>query len=160
MIKYESGMNFILDNYSYIMEDDSFYVHMSGDYGTKDVDFIIKRDNKLLFVEAKTSSPIELENYINEIVIKFIDSLFIFTGIILNRNNTQSSIITNEMNKISHLKGSMQLVLIIKNAEKPHLVPIRHLLQNKLQKTIKMYSLETTIIVMNEAQSRRKNFIQ
>ncbi len=160
MIKNESGMNFILDNYSYIMEDDSFYVKMSSDYGTKDVDFIIKRENKLLFIEAKTSSPRELKDYINEIVVKFIDSLFIFTGIILNRNNTQSSIITPEMNKVSHLKGSMQLVLIIKNAEKLHLRPIRDLLQSKLRKIIKMYSLETTIIVMNEAQSRGKNFIQ
>jgi len=77
MIKYESGMNFILDNYSYVMEDDIFYKKMSSKFGTKDVDFIIKRGNKLLFIEAKTSSPKELEDYITEIVIKFIDSLFI-----------------------------------------------------------------------------------
>lgn len=160
MIKNESGMNFILDNYSYIMEDDTFYKKMSSKFKTKDVDFIIKRENKLLFVEAKTSSPRELEDYIAEVVVKFIDSLFIFTGIILNKKNTQSSIITAEMNKISHLKGSMQLVLIIKNAEKSHLRPIRDLLQSKLQKIIKMYSLESSIIVMNEAQSRGKNFIQ
>jgi len=160
MIKNESGMNFILDNYSYIMEDDIFYKKMSSKFGTKDVDFIIKRENKLLFIEAKTSSPKELEHYIYEIVIKYIDSLFIFTGIILNRKNTQSSIITPEMNKISHLKGSIQLVLIIKNIEKRHLIPIRDLLQNKLRKIIRMYSLESSVIVMNEAQSKNKNFIQ
>jgi len=134
MIKNESGMNFILDNYSYVMEDDKFYEKMSSKFGTKDVDFIIKRGNKLLFVEAKTSSPQEpkdYEDYITEIVGKFIDSLFIFTGIVLNRKNTQSSIITPEMNKVSHLKGSMQLVLIIKEAEKLHLRPIRDSLQNK-----------------------------
>jgi len=160
MIKNESGMNFILDNYSYIMEDDIFYKKMSSKFGTKDVDFIIKRGNKLLFIEAKTSSPINLEEYLDDIVIKFIDSLSIFTSVILGRKNTQSNIITEEMNKISHLKGSMQLVLIIKNADKLHLQPIRNLLEKKLRKTIKMYSLETTVIVMNEAQSRGKNFIQ
>lgn len=160
MIKYESEMNFILDNNSYIMEDDTFYEKMSSKFGTKDVDFIIKRENKLLFIEAKTSSPMNLNNYTNDIVVKFIDSLYIFTGIILNRKNTQSTIITNEMNRISHIKGSMQLVLIIKNAEKSHLIPIRDLLQKKLRKIIKMYSLETSVIVMNEAQSREKNFIQ
>ena len=160
MIKNESGMDFILDNYSYIMEDDTFYKKMSSKFGTKDVDFIIKRKNKLLFVEAKTSSPQELEDYISDIVVKFIDSLFIFTGIVLNRKNTQSTIITSEMNKISHLKGSMQLVLIIKNAEELHLRPIRDLLQSKLRKIIKMYSLEPSVIVMNETQSREKNFIQ
>lgn len=160
MIKYESGMNFILDNYSYVMEDDTFYKKMSSKFGTKDVDFIIKRGNKLLFIEAKTGSPEELEVYITEIVVKFIDSLFIFTGIILNRKNTQSSIITPEMNKLSHLKGSMQLVLIIKNAEEIHLRPIRDSLQRKLRKIIKMYSLESNVIVMNEAQSKKKNFIQ
>lgn len=160
MIKNESGMNFILDNYSYIMEDDTFYKKMSSKFGTKDVDFIIKRGNKLLFVEAKTSSPQELEDYITEIVVKFIDSLFIFTGIVLNRKNTQPSIITPEMNKVSHLKGSMQLVLIIKNAEELHLRPIRDSLQSKLRKIIKMYSLESSVIVMNETQSKKKNFIQ
>jgi len=160
MIKNESGMNFILDNYSYIMEDDIFYQKMSSKFGTKDVDFIIKRGNKLLFIEAKRSSPQELEDYITEIVVKFIDSLFIFTGIILNRKNTYSSIITQEMNKINHLKGSIQLVLIIKNADKSHLRPIRDLLQKKLRKIIQMYSLETSVIVMNEAQSRTKKFIQ
>lgn len=160
MIKNESGMNFILDNYSYVMEDDTFYRKMSSKFGTKDVDFIIKRKNKLLFVEAKTSSPQELEDYIADIVVKFIDSLFIFTGIVLNRKNTQSTIITSEMNKISHLKGSMQLVLIIKNAEELHLRPIRDSLQSKLRKIIKMYSLESSVLVMNEALSRKKNFIQ
>jgi len=160
MIKNESGMNFILDNYSYIMEDDIFYKKMSSKFGTKDVDFIIKRGNKLLFMEAKTSSPQELESYITEIVVKYIDSLFIFTGIILDRENTKSSIITQEMNKISHLKGSIQLVLIIKNAEKRHLIPIRDSLQSKLRKIIKIYSLESSVIVMNEVQSKKKNFIQ
>ncbi len=160
MIKNESDMNFILDSYSYIMEDDIFYKKMSSKFGTKDVDFIIKRKNKLLFVEAKRSSPQELKDYIAEIVVKFIDSLFIFTGIILNRKNTQSSIITQDMNKINHLKGSIQLVLIIKNAEESHLRPISYLLQKKLRKIIKMYSLETSVIVMNEALARNKRFIQ
>jgi len=160
MIKNESGMNFILDNYSYIMEDDTFYKKMSSKFGTKDVDFIIKREKKLLFVEAKTSSPQELEDYVTEIVTKFIDSLFIFTGIILKRKNTQPSIITSEMDKLSHLKGSVQLVLIIKNAEKSHLRPIRDLLQNKLRKIIQMYSLESSVIVMNESQSKIKKFVQ
>jgi hypothetical protein len=160
MIKNESGMNFILDNYSYIMEDDIFYQKMSSKFGTKDVDFIIKRGNKLLLIEAKRSSPQELENYIAEIVVKFIDSLFIFTGIILNRKNTHSSIITQEMNKLNHLKGSIQLVLIIKNADELHLRPIRDLLQKKLRKIIKMYTLEENVIVMNETLARRKKFIQ
>ncbi len=64
------------------------------------------------------------------------------------------------MNKVSNLKGSMQLVLIIKNTEKLHLRPIRDSLQSKLRKIIKMYSLESSVLVLNEAQSRKKNFIQ
>ena len=37
----ESGMNFIIDKNTYIMEDDSFYKKMSSRFATKDVDFII-----------------------------------------------------------------------------------------------------------------------
>ena len=96
-MKIESEMKFITDDFSYIMEDDSFYKKMSSKYGTKDVDFIVTRNNKLLFIEAKKSSPIRLEEYTNEIVTKFTDSLIIFIGILFDRKNTKSTIITEQM---------------------------------------------------------------
>jgi len=46
MIKVESGMNFIVDEFTYIMEDDSFYNKISSKYQTKDVDFIIRLPSK------------------------------------------------------------------------------------------------------------------
>ena len=71
MTKIESEMVFPIDNVStYIMEDDSFYKKLSSKYGTKDVDFIIKKNETLFFIEAKTSSPKELDKYINDIATK------------------------------------------------------------------------------------------
>jgi|GEM_PF-3475083 len=46
MIKVESEMNFTFDNeFSYILEDDSFYNKLSSKYQTKDVDFIIYKNH-------------------------------------------------------------------------------------------------------------------
>lgn len=159
-MKIESEMKFITDDYSYIMEDDSFYKQMSSKYGSKDVDFIIKRDNKLLFIEAKKSSPKKLEEYINEIVTKFTDSLIIFIGILFDRRNTKSTVITEQMNQTGHLKNDIQFILIIKDAEKSHLIPIRIALHNKLRKLIQMFSIENNVIVINENQAVSKNFLE
>jgi len=159
-MKIESEMKFITDDYSYIMEDDSFYKQMSSKYGSKDVDFIIKRDNKLLFIEAKKSSPKKLEEYINEIVTKFTDSLIIFIRILFDRKNTKSIIITEQMNQTGHLKNDIQFILIIKDAEKSHLIPIRIALHNKLRKLIQMFSIENNVIVINENQAVSKNFLE
>ncbi len=159
-MKIESEMKFITDDCTYIMEDDSFYKKMSSKYGTKDVDFIIKRDNKLLFIEAKKSSPKELEKYIDEIVTKFTDSLIIFIGILFDRKNTKSIIITEQMNQTGHLKKDIQFILIIKNAEKYHLIPIRTALNNKLRKLIQMFSIENNVFVMNESQAISKKILE
>ena len=159
MIKVESGMNFIVDEFTYIMEDDSFYNKISSKYQTKDVDFIIKRNSKLLFIEAKTSSPKVLDRYTNEIVTKFTDSLIIFIGIILDRKNTKSSIISKEMKNINHLKNSILFVLIIKNAKKEYLAPISNILNKKLRKINIMFSIESSVIVMNETQAISRRFV-
>ena len=160
MIRVESEMNFIVDEYTYIMEDDGFYNSMSSKYATKDVDFIIKRGSKLLFVEAKSSSPKKLDKYIESLYIKFLDSLIIFTGVLLDRKKTKSTAITKEMKRITHLKGDIQLILIIKNAQKRHLSPIRDELNKKLRKLKIMFSLENDILVLNEAQAVSKGFLE
>jgi Holliday junction resolvase len=160
MTKIESGMTFTFDNaFTYIMEDDKFYKKLSSKYGTKDVDFIIKRDDKLLFIEAKTSSPKELNEYISDIAMKFTDSIWIFVAILLERTNTQSICIPSQMKDLAHIKSKIQLFLIIKNAEKRHLGNIKNALTKKLRKEIQMFSLEPNVIVMNESQAENKKFI-
>ena len=153
-------MHFIVDNQTYIMEDDDFYEKMSSKYATKDVDFIIKRGAKLLFVEAKSSSPKKLDKYVDELYIKFLDSLIIFTGILLERKKTESTIITKELKDIKHLKGDIQLIVIIKNAQKIHLLPIRDSLNKRLRKLKIMFSLENDVIVINEQQAISKGFLK
>jgi len=158
MIKTESGMHFIIDDLTYILENEEFYKKMSSKYQTKDVDFIIKKGEKILFIEAKTSSPKELDKYISGISLKFLDSLIIFISIILGRN--ESSIITKEMKDITHLKNKIQFVLIIKNTAKEHLRPIRDALNKKNRKITAMFSLENDVIVMNEEQAISKKFLK
>ena len=52
---------------------------------------------------------------------KFTDSIWIFIAVLLDRNNTQSTSIPPQMKNFAHLKSKIQLLLIIKNAEKRYL---------------------------------------
>ncbi|MFK5970300.1 MAG: hypothetical protein QM487_09310, partial [Candidatus Marithrix sp.] len=67
---------------------------------------------------------------------------------------------TKQMKQITHLKNDIQLVLIIKNAEKNHLIPIRTKLDNKLRKIIRMFSIENNVLVINESQAISKKFLE
>jgi len=118
------------------------------------------QNHKLFFIEAKTSSPIDLDKYTDDIVTKFIDSIWIYIAVIFDRKNTQSTVISPQMKKLEHLKSKISLLLIIKNAEKRHLPPIQEALNKKLKKEIRMFSLEQSVLVMNEVQAKSRNFVQ
>ena len=93
LIKDQSGMDFIADNTFYI-EASKVYANVGG--GIKSVEFIRAKENKLLFVEAKTSFPNpdnpSLGNYtkfqeeINDICDKFIHSLNLYSSLKIGVN--------------------------------------------------------------------------
>ena len=94
LIKDQSGMDFIADN-TFHIENSSIYVNIGK--GIKSVEFIRAKEDKLLFVEAKTTFPNpdnpSAENYkrfqeeINNICDKFIHSLNIYASIKIGVND-------------------------------------------------------------------------
>jgi hypothetical protein len=113
----ESDMKFISDN--------TFHIEKSGLYtklgdGIRSVEFIRVKDEKLLFVEAKTTFPNpenpSLENYekfqseINDICDKFIHSLNLYSSIKVgvNEENFADSFVSTE-------KVFLIFILVVKN---------------------------------------------
>ena len=88
LIKNQSGMDFIADNAFHIEESE---VYSKIGEGIKSVEFIRAVDDKLVFVEAKTTFPNpdnpSVENYkrfqaeISDVCDKFIHSLNLYSSI-------------------------------------------------------------------------------
>lgn len=115
----ESGMDFIADN--------SFHIEKSGIYtklgqGIRSIEFVRVKDEKLLFIEAKTTFPNpnnpsmenlnKFQSEINEICDKFIHSLNLFSSVTVGvaENAFPISFVLPE-------KTSMKFILVIKNHE-------------------------------------------
>jgi len=158
MIVNESSMDFILSENTYKIDQDYFY-NSKLLKGVKDCDFIMYKENQLLFLEAKTNAPKQLDEYIVEISQKFRDSLLVYIAVIFNRKNTQSTIISKELNKTHLLKINIKLVLVIKNIAKQYLVPIRDALNKELRCFNSAFSIEENVIVLNEEQARSKGLV-
>ena len=155
--KLESGMNFFINENTYILENDSFYNNISTPpYSTKDVDFIFKKANNLLLVEAKsTTHPTDLD----DIATKFIDSLQIYIAVILDKVFTKSTTISNKMKQIDNLKLDIKIILITKKIPEKYINSTKEELHKKLQKFIRIFAI-SSVSVMNEKQARSRHFIQ
>lgn len=166
----ESNMQF--GEYS---EEQVFHLEKSGQYveklksnGIKSCEFILRRDNRLFFVEAKSSCPnqitadtpeekkIKYDAYIRDIVLKMRHSLTLYSNILFQRYDTDG---VPEMLRQTDLSGlQIILVLVVKNAEKEWLIPFQDVFRRELKDEIKIWKV-FSFIVINEAAARAKHLI-
>ena len=127
-------------------------------------EFILLRSNKLLFIEAKKSYPdpingiIKDENRYNtdikEIVEKMRHSLDLYANILLNRYAQDG--VSEEMKNIENL--TIRLVLVIKNADKPWIIPLQEKFRKELYPEMHIWKIQD-FIILNEEQARKKRLI-
>ena len=150
------------------LEKSSQYTKKLRPNGIKSCEFILRRDNKLYFVEAKKSCPKKIEaetseekrrkyeEYIYDIVLKMRHSLYLYSNILLERYDAEGmSELLREKN-LSELE--IRLVLVVKNAEKGWLVPFQDVFRNVLQDELRIWKIPG-FSVINEDTARRKHFI-
>lgn len=162
----ESGMKFgkYKEENVYEIEKSKQYCDKLRQRKIKCCEFILLRNNKLHFIEAKTKCPnrnnknskADYEKYIEEIVEKMRDSLMLYTAIILNIHNQKEIPQTLLQNNLSNRK--IVLLLVVKNAEKDWLVHLREVITNRLMKEKNLYRIES-ILVINEEQARKRHLI-
>ena len=166
----ESGMQFGL--YS---DENVFRIEKSPQYqlklmpnGVKSCEFILLRDNTLFFIEAKTSSPMEItadtpeekkkkyNEYISEIVDKMKHSVLLYANILLCRYDS-GGVPAKLMNHDLSYK-EIKLVLVIKNAEKEWLTPLQEKLRSELRVFCAIWKING-LFVINELTARQKHFV-
>ena len=138
------------------------------EHGVKSCEFILKRGDALLFVEAKKSCPNQItaespqdkkekyEEYIDDITGKMRHSLATYASILLKRQKQDQ---VPEVMKSPDLSGQeLKLVLVVKNAEKEWLTPLQDKLQQEMKSELRIWNC-SQFFVINEETARRKHLV-
>jgi hypothetical protein len=111
---FESGIQFVADN-TFRIEASTAYKGLGG--GIKTVEFVRRKDNALMFVEAKKTFPNpayngeQFETQSTEIADKFIHSLNLYAAIALGVQSDEISVTNNATDK----NTTIVFVLVIRN---------------------------------------------
>lgn len=134
--------------------------------GVRSCEFILRRGDKLFFIEAKKSCPnqidansseekkIKYHEYIQEIVEKMRHSLDMYANILLKRYSQDG--VSDQLKDVENLE--MRLILVVKNAERSWLDPFRDKFRKELRKEMQIWKIPD-FIILNEEQARKKHFI-
>jgi hypothetical protein len=139
-------------------EEKFFHIEKSSIYKsfedkTRVVEFILyNKNNAILFVEAKSSSPkpgnqVEFDPYINEIYEKFSHSVDLFFSMVIKRTADYKNEMPAYFKSADYSSVEIKLVLVINGHETGWLSPITTALHNKLKRKIKIWRLQ--LIVLN-----------
>ena len=136
--------------------------------GIKSCEFILRRKDKLYFVEAKTTCPRQLSAdspaekikkyhaYIHDIALKMRHSLMLYANILLERYQIEDVPKQLAEKDLSCLE--IRLVLVVKNAEKEWLIPFQDVFKRELREELRIWKIPGFSII-NEETAREKHFI-
>ena len=136
--------------------------------GIKSCEFILRRGNKLYFIEAKKTCPRQItadtsaakigkyKEYVHDITLKMRHSLMLYSNILLERYETEGVPELLKEKNMSDLE--IRLVLVVKNAEKEWLVPFQDVFKNTLRDELRIWKIPGFSII-NETTARDKHFI-
>ena len=155
---------------SYQMEDvfpieDSKLYDKLKKYGIKTVEFILFQKDKLMFIEAKKTTPnynsdnnLEKYNdYISEISQKFCDSIDIYMSTYIGRQIDSEFSQKMKLANISDFE--IRLLVVIKNAYEDSLCHYTDKLRIVLNRKMKKWS-NCQLFVISEEQARKKGLIK
>ncbi len=129
------------------------------------VEFIyLYKKNVLMFIEAKSSSPIDRsgneENYrlfIQEIIKKFEDSLQLFIAGILERKTGHEEI-SDKIKSADYANMKFRFMLIINGHEDSWLPPLKEDLERNMKRCHNIWNSE--LFVLNDRLAREQKIIQ
>ena len=171
MIIEESGMRF--GEYPdskvfYIEKSPQYQIHLMPN-GVKTCEFILLRNLSLCFIEAKKSCPNQIaedtaeekikkyNEYIDDIITKMRHSLDLYASILLERHSAEG--VSQEMleNKLSGQDADINMILVVKDAEKEWLASLKEKLEKELGRERRIWKAQ--LFVINEEQARKKRLV-
>jgi len=143
------------------LDDDFFYIEKSRMlkkcHGIKTVEFIFHPKKSLLyFVEAKSSSPKNTEDFAQEIAQKFSNSFQLFMAGILKRKAGHEEIGEN-IKKLDYQKVKFRFFLIVRGHKETWLPPLR----TEIEKIMRGYQTiwNCEIVVLNDFLAKEQGII-
>lgn len=131
-------------------------------------EFVLLKDNKILFVEAKTSCPnserqketgertAKYHAFVSEITEKMRHSLSLYAAMLAGRRSMEG--VGEGIRKADRAKTEIVFVLVVKNAEKEWLKNYADVFQRQLRPEMKIWNIRS-VLVMNESTARTKGLI-
>lgn len=131
-------------------------------------EFLLLKDRKLLFVEAKKTCPNgekqneagertkEYHGYVEEITEKMRHSLSLYAAMLAGRRSMEG--VGEGIRKADRAKTEIVFVLVVKNAEKEWLKNYADVFQRQLRPEMKIWNIRS-VLVMNESTARTKGLI-
>lgn len=165
----ESEMTFGVydsDNIFRIEESESYQKNQT--VGAKVVEFVLWHNKKMLFLEAKKSTPnyhnIEksedkkenYHQYIKAITGKFNDSVDLYFSTYVGRQNRSE--ISEKLLALNYANLDIVFVVVIKNAFTDSLIHYKEKLNKELQVKMKLWNIKD-LIVIDEEMARKKGLI-
>jgi hypothetical protein len=157
----ESGMQFgpyPIENF-FRIESGNSYTKIQ--HSVKIAEFLLLRQLKnpqILIIEAKTSSPREIDDFIDEISNKFRNTLVLFTAMYLKRHTIIDNELPVSLQTLDLRQTKFRFVLVIKKCKTAWLPELEAALQSSLKPLLKTWNF-SEVFVMNEEIAREKKLI-
>ncbi len=111
-------------------------------------------------IEAKSSSPQNTDEYINDVQEKLSNSLSLFISIYLQRHNNSNLELSDFFKQTELSNVIFILILAIQKCEKSRLPPMQDKLKKALKKTARIWNIDiNSVIVLNEAGAKKHGLI-
>ena len=151
----ESQMQFILQENETFLIENSKFVSSLKDYSK--VEFVICRDNKLVFIEAKTTLE-DKSGQIQAVVKKFKNSLEVILSLTLRHSYKE---LPEEFKKIKWSENEIFFYLIINKYPEDQIVLLNNAIKSELSAFRKCWKInEKHIKVLGKDQAKKLGVIQ
>lgn len=136
-------------------------VSQLGD-GIKKVEFILHQaeENRVIFLEAKSSYPREAEKFLTDIQQKMTHSLIIWFTAIVGRHDEIKTEIGEQLKRVRQLKRNIHLILVVPNMPSEHCVIASDKLRKALNVERRLWNIrECDIRVLNTEKAKRMGLV-
>jgi len=160
----DAGMTFQIDESKlYHIEKTGFYQNLTK--GFKRPEFLMERNGRLVFVEAKTSpkaaSDETFSQWCNDIKEKFETALLLYNAVRLHRHgDAPCEELPQSMKEVELGNAEYGFCLVIANADKYDIPPIHDKLKSLMNHTLKMWNIKDSAVkVLSQTKARDKQLI-
>jgi hypothetical protein len=126
--------------------------------GIKKVDIIVKNKDSVCFIEAKSSIPIEADDYFEEIKQKMIHSLTVWVNIVLKRISEIA--LPSCLDSVEDLKEFFKFILIVNGMPDEYMEPATLKFKKILEIERKLWGIKYEhIFVLNDKKAKELKLV-